>query len=1079
MAPMKRRRLSVGNGETEVIDPGSARSMLPQPSRNGSHVSYNDPADYGSDESSGEDEHFLEQATQFATQQKTKSHVQNEPAENGIIESVTCTNFMCHSHLEIVLGPLINFIIGHNGSGKSAVLTALTICLGGKASATNRGQSLKSFIKEGQEYGLQCGYWCSLLTMLRSAMLSVRIKNQGETAYQQDTYGDSIIVERHFSRSGNSSFKLKSYSGRLISIRKGDLEEICDFFALQIDNPMNVLTQDMARQFLNSSSPQEKYKFFMKGTQLEHLDGDYFIVEHNLDTIDTELCKKQQDCEIFDKCAEKAQNLLRLSEQQDVLRDKIDYYRRQLAWVQVEEQERILADMDRILRRSDEKIVALEMKADGLNEAFSQTEHAAEHAKRGLEDAQDALKPLQEQKDLAKAEHEKQKSEQNSLQSQQREIVGEIRAAKARIVSIQKEIEEEHRRLSDADGGRNAERRLEIEERREEASQAKIDLRKFEEEFPGLEDSRQRAEVEHKKALYEVKKQQVSKQQAEDKLKTMMRDRGQQQSAYPPSMPRLLKAIQQDDGFREKPVGPIGRHVRLSKPEWWSILEKSLGSSLDSFIVTSKEDQTRLSVLMQNVNWNNHLDTTAHEPDGQFETSLRVLEIDNDMVRNSLIINQSIDQTILITDRKEAIARMNEARIPNVRQCFTHNNKSGSGARFGYGFGGNLSETYIHPFDGTPRMKTDVEYQINAQRGTVASLNAELNVLDRRQQEKRAHLVQCEEAIAKHKTEIENKRIESQQAQSLVERLQDALDADAIEEGRLDILKEQLVEAEEDKATYEGSYGEAVIAKDAIFEALGKTREQLAEFDRVIKQCEAKVLKADNKFNQRLSERRAALQEKNAAIEAVDEEKKEKAKRLEQRQGQMDTVKDFTVQANEICLRVPVDEGENEPSLTRKFEKLERDLKNAEKKTGDRAVIARNAYEAIEARDRAHEEVRSSERLAQVEPDETRRSGNGRTTHGLSGGEKSFSTICLLLAIWEAMGAPIRALDEFDVFMDSVNREVSMHMMIQFARNSPGKQFILISPQSTNKSLPDRDVKLIKMSDPERGQKTLNFGPAA
>lgn len=75
----------------------------------------------------------------------------NLPAENGIIESVTCRNFMCHEYLEVPLGPLINFIIGHNGSGKSAILTAITICLGGKATTTNRGQSLKSFIKEGQE----------------------------------------------------------------------------------------------------------------------------------------------------------------------------------------------------------------------------------------------------------------------------------------------------------------------------------------------------------------------------------------------------------------------------------------------------------------------------------------------------------------------------------------------------------------------------------------------------------------------------------------------------------------------------------------------------------------------------------------------------------------------------------------------------------------------------------------------------------------------------------------------------------------------------------------------------------------
>ena len=45
----------------------------------------------------------------------------------------------------------VTVIVGHNGSGKSAVLTALTLCLGGKATATNRGKSLKGFIKEGRE----------------------------------------------------------------------------------------------------------------------------------------------------------------------------------------------------------------------------------------------------------------------------------------------------------------------------------------------------------------------------------------------------------------------------------------------------------------------------------------------------------------------------------------------------------------------------------------------------------------------------------------------------------------------------------------------------------------------------------------------------------------------------------------------------------------------------------------------------------------------------------------------------------------------------------------------------------------
>ena len=111
--------------------------------------------------------------------------------------------------------------------------------------------------------------------------------------------------------------------------------------------------------------------------------------------------------------------------------------------------------------------------------------------------------------------------------------------------------------------------------------------------------------------------------------------------------------------------------------------------------------------------------------------------------------------------------------------------------------------------------------------------------------------------------------------------------------------------------------------------------------------------------------------------------------------------------------------------------------------------------------------------LLQVEPDITRTSAAGRQTKTLSGGEKSFSTICLLLSLWEAMGSPIRCLDEFDVFMDNVNRDVSMKMMIQAARRSVSRQFILITPQSMANVTLGSDVKIIKMSDPERGQTTL------
>jgi len=97
-----------------------------------------------------DDEAEMLRATQ-RMQKMSSQYMDNRAADGGVIESVTCINFMCHARLHVTLGPLINFIIGHNGSGKSAVLTAITLCLGGKATATNRGQNMKAFIKEGTE----------------------------------------------------------------------------------------------------------------------------------------------------------------------------------------------------------------------------------------------------------------------------------------------------------------------------------------------------------------------------------------------------------------------------------------------------------------------------------------------------------------------------------------------------------------------------------------------------------------------------------------------------------------------------------------------------------------------------------------------------------------------------------------------------------------------------------------------------------------------------------------------------------------------------------------------------------------
>lgn len=61
---------------------------------------------------------------------------------SGKVARIVLQNFMCHSNFAVDFNDHINLMVGQNGSGKSAVLTALIIGLGSKASVTSRSSSL-------------------------------------------------------------------------------------------------------------------------------------------------------------------------------------------------------------------------------------------------------------------------------------------------------------------------------------------------------------------------------------------------------------------------------------------------------------------------------------------------------------------------------------------------------------------------------------------------------------------------------------------------------------------------------------------------------------------------------------------------------------------------------------------------------------------------------------------------------------------------------------------------------------------------------------------------------------------------
>ncbi|KAH9633464.1 hypothetical protein HF086_013141 [Spodoptera exigua] len=97
------------------------------------------------------------------------------------------------------------------------------------------------------------------------------------------------------------------------------------------------------------------------------------------------------------------------------------------------------------------------------------------------------------------------------------------------------------------------------------------------------------------------------------------------------------------------------------------------------------------------------------------------------------------------------------------------------------------------------------------------------------------------------------------------------------------------------------------------------------------------------------------------------------------------------------------------------------------------------------------------------------REGNNRaasTTSSLSGGERSYSTVAFIMALWECASLPFCFMDEFDVFMDNVNRKVVMEMLIDHALKNTKRQYVFLTPQDISSVTSGPKISIYKMPDP-------------
>ncbi|WAR24321.1 SMC6-like protein [Mya arenaria] len=295
-------------------------------------------------------------------------------------------------------------------SGKSAVVNALVVGLGGKASSTNRGSKMKGFILTGKQ----------------TAEVEIKLRNQGPDAFQPDLYGPSVIVNRKFNNSGSSEYKLKSSDGRVISTKKEELSRLLDQFNIQ---------------------------FFLKATQLEQIKEDYDRANDHKNITTEIINQKVEQMPKLEKEVLTWERKFKSLTAIDDLKVKIKRLNHELAWSLVQEKEKGMEPLARDRRHEEARLPSFKQKVEEAKHQLDDVNARMSAMTARLSKGGEEVKALQPKLQEAKNSYNEQKKVSrncmerlNSLNAQEQttdHMLDQYRGAVAKYKSDQYKLNQD------------------------------------------------------------------------------------------------------------------------------------------------------------------------------------------------------------------------------------------------------------------------------------------------------------------------------------------------------------------------------------------------------------------------------------------------------------------------------------------------------------------------------------------------------------------------------------------------------------------------------------------------------------
>ncbi|KAL6736841.1 hypothetical protein Aduo_007146 [Ancylostoma duodenale] len=1057
---------------------------------------------------------------------------------SGRIAGVELENFMCHGHLKVDFETSDNncfYIGGPNGSGKSALFASLNIGLGGRGNNNDRGNSVKSYIKEGRS----------------KAKIRLVLTNSGLGSHPD--YGDYVVVERTITPSA-STYALKSIKGFgrnrhevLVSKKKTDLDQLLVRYGIQLNNPIFWMSQDRSRHFLHQMKPDRLYQIFMCATELEHTKACYEQCALIVSSIES-MCRSMKG--EFERQKRRYQTMV---EERRRLRGIQEMRNQQstIGWMLLWCPLRDVLEKIQILEKKREKFVE---ESEHLQKRIQETSAKKDEL---IVEASSVRQKINEEGDVLQTLKGKMRSGESKIRDLQSEISnqdskrrgmersrGSFEQRKQRIVEQIAKFEEEsqcEKRKEEA-----AATRVKMEKITTKETELVERLRSAQQERDELQHSHEQAVSDQNEAVRESRKVSGQMRELEQELHRSEITAKNAVMRFGENIPKILEIMNANsDKFEHVPRGPIGMYMKLRDRKWTFAVEEATRRLLTSFVFHSKRDHqtfermmkaNRVAGALPNAIFTRFTtpphDVRANEPASEWETILRVVEITDNVVRNVLIDMASVEGTVLLNSDQDA-RRIMDGMCPDkcVRAYTTTGGMAMGRNRRGEGF--YRFYACRTPPRATLLSEQDANVDSDAMKAELKRLQDRYNGIQNHIKKTTEEAAQAQRELGKAlqsfsaiETDLNRLRSQYRSLERRLEQLEMDDDMSVVENMRksLDELNIQIAELEEEFLKLDEGTSQKQSEIRLITEELKEVKADFAEAKKRVTELENEeedvrekirgvdaAVDADRKRQERLRESLVKMDATNKELEEEKAVAEERAKRSEELptppsmtnppdMDQLGDTAELDEQYKTLTMKIESAEkimgnvvtAEQLQEFKDNYERMKKHylvLKGLNKKLSEcirirnekfpimchaitmrlkmtfQRLMATRSYHGNLLVDRQKGVINIS--VATHQKDDSSQAAAKSVVQdlrGLSGGERSFTTACFIMALWEIMEAPFRCMDEFDVFMDMINRRVVMDLLVNLATEQYShNQFIFFTPQGI-KELGERDrVQVFEM----------------